>query len=83
MGRRRRYISIYLISLEIGEGAGLFIPAPPDRWSVEECLKHIAITEQALWHMASDTLQQAATPDRRSEVKVTDERPLSRPIGKS
>jgi len=53
-----------------------FKPAP-DRWSVEECLKHIAITEQALWHMASDTLQQAATPDRRSEVKVTDERLVS------
>ena len=53
-----------------------FKPAP-DRWSVEECLKHIAITEQALWHMASDTLQQVATPDRRNEVKVTDERLIS------
>ena len=33
-----------------------FKPAP-DRWSVEECLKHIAVTEQALWQMASGTLK--------------------------
>jgi hypothetical protein len=49
-----------------------FKPAP-DRWSVEECLKHIAVTEQALWQMTSGTLKQPANPDKRSEIKMTDE----------
>jgi len=49
-----------------------FKPAP-DRWSVEECLKHIAITEQALWQMTSGTLKEPANPDKRGEIKMTDE----------
>jgi uncharacterized damage-inducible protein DinB len=44
-----------------------------DRWSVEECLKHIAVTEQALWQMTEGNIKQAANPDKRSEIKVTDE----------
>lgn len=47
--------------------------AAPDRWSVEDCLKHIAMTEQALWQLVSGTLKQPATPEQRSEIKVTDE----------
>jgi hypothetical protein len=53
-----------------------FKPAP-DRWSVEECLKHIAVTEQALWQMVSGTLQKPANPDKRSEIKMTDEQVIS------
>jgi uncharacterized damage-inducible protein DinB len=45
----------------------------PDRWSVEECLKHIASTEQALWQMTEGNIKQAANPDKRSEIKMTDE----------
>ncbi len=54
-----------------------FKPAP-DVWSVEECLKHIAVTEQALWGMADGNLKQAATPEKRSEVKLTDEDVIKR-----
>lgn len=49
-----------------------FKPAP-DRWSVEECLKHIAVTEQALWQMTSGTMKQPENPDKRSEIKMTDD----------
>ncbi len=49
-----------------------FKPAA-DVWSVEECLKHIAITEQALWGMVDASLKQAANPEKRSEIKWTDE----------
>jgi DinB superfamily len=42
-------------------------------WSVEECLKHIAITEQMLWGMLDGNLKQAATPEKRGEVKLTDD----------
>lgn len=49
-----------------------FKPAP-DRWSVLECVKHIAITEQALWHVTDSVLHQNANPEKRSEIKATDD----------
>lgn len=45
----------------------------PDRWSVEECVKHIAITEQSLWQMTEGGIKQPANPEKRSEIKMTDE----------
>jgi hypothetical protein len=44
-----------------------------DRWSVEECVKHIAATELALRQMTDGVINQAANPEKRSEIKVTDE----------
>ena len=49
-----------------------FKPAE-DRWGVEECLKHIAITEQMLKGMLDGNLKQPANPDKRSDIKMTDE----------
>jgi hypothetical protein len=49
-----------------------FKPAP-DRWSVEECVKHIAISETNLWGMVDGTLKQAANPEKRIDIKMTDD----------
>src|SRR4051794_36341848 len=49
-----------------------FKPAA-DRWSVEECVKHIAISEKNLWEMVDGVLKQPANPEKRSEIKSTDE----------
>ncbi|CAN5582413.1 DinB family protein [soil metagenome] len=49
-----------------------FKPAP-DKWSVAECVKHIAVTEQGLWQMTNGAIQAAANPEKRSEIKATDE----------
>ncbi len=49
-----------------------FKPAP-DRWSVEDCLKHIAISEQMLWGMVDAGLKSPATPEKRVDVKMKDE----------
>lgn len=48
-----------------------FKPAP-DRWSVEECLMHIAAAELSLWQATVNGLKQAPNPEKRSEIKVTD-----------
>lgn len=53
--------------------AQLKFKASPETWSVEDCLKHIAMTEQALWGMADGVLKGSPTPDKRSDVKMTDE----------
>ena len=49
-----------------------FKPAP-DRWSIAECVKHIAVTDMALWQMISGALKQAPNPEKRSDIKATDE----------
>ena len=49
-----------------------FKPAP-EKWSVLECVKHIAITETSLWQMTNGSIMAAATPEKRSDVKATDE----------
>jgi len=50
----------------------------PDRWSIEECVKHIAKSEEMLWQMMDSVLKGAATPDKRSEIKLTDEQLIQR-----
>ncbi len=45
----------------------------PDRWSVEDCMKHIAAAEMGLRQFLDNTVKQPATPEKRSEIKVTDE----------
>ncbi|SHN33172.1 DinB family protein [Chitinophaga sp. CF418] len=45
----------------------------PDRWSVEECVIHIATTEQMLWQATDAGIKQPANPEKRSEIKMTDE----------
>ena len=46
--------------------AQLKFKAAPDRWSVEECVKHIAMTEQALWQMTSGAMKETATAEKSS-----------------
>lgn len=53
--------------------AQLTFKAAPDRWSIEECVKHIAASEEMLWQATDGALKQPANPDKRSEIKVTDE----------
>ena len=49
-----------------------FKPAT-DRWSVEECMKHIAMSEMAIWEMTKAAIDQPATPEKRSQIKMTDD----------
>jgi uncharacterized damage-inducible protein DinB len=44
-----------------------------DAWSIEETLKHIAISEQNLWMMMDGTIKAPANPEKRSNIKATDE----------
>jgi PHP family Zn ribbon phosphoesterase len=53
--------------------AQLNYKAGPDRWSIKECMYHIAITEKELWGMLEKTMKSPANPEKRSEIKVSDE----------
>jgi len=49
-----------------------FKPAA-DRWSIEECVKHIAASEDMFWQMMEGTVKSPANPEKRGEISVTDE----------
>ncbi|HSC54200.1 MAG TPA: DinB family protein [Phnomibacter sp.] len=49
-----------------------FEPAA-DVWGVGDCVKHLAAAEGGLRKMLDQTLASAPNPEKRSEVKVTDE----------
>jgi DinB superfamily len=53
--------------------AQLDFKASPDKWSVKNCIYHIAATEKGLWSMFEGAMKAPANPEKRAEIKVTDE----------
>ncbi|MFD2144400.1 DinB family protein [Mucilaginibacter antarcticus] len=47
--------------------------AAADKWSVAECVKHIAAAETNLWTMVDASLKQTANPEQRTGIKFSDE----------
>lgn len=47
--------------------------AAPEKWSVKECMYHIAGAEKLLWSLFENTMNGAANPEKRSAIKVSDE----------
>lgn len=47
--------------------------AAPEKWTAKECIYHIAISEKNLWAMLEVSLKSAANPEKRAEIKMTDE----------
>jgi hypothetical protein len=44
-----------------------------DKWTVRECVYHIAATEKGLWSMLEGMMKAPANPEKRAEIKVSDE----------
>ena len=42
-------------------------------WSISQCLEHIIKTEKAIFDMTKQALEKPANPERKDEVKVTDQ----------
>lgn len=53
-----------------------FKPAP-DKWSVKECVYHIALSETNLWQWVDGTLKAPANPDKRADIKMTDDQVIA------
>lgn len=47
--------------------------ASPDKWSIKDCMQHITLAENGLWNLADATLKQPANPEKRAEIKISDE----------
>jgi hypothetical protein len=50
----------------------------PGSWSVKECAYHIALAENNLWELAHKAVSERADPEKRSEIKITDEQLLKK-----
>ena len=44
-----------------------------ESWSIAECVEHIAISETNLFGMIQGTLKEPANPNKRKEIKLSDE----------
>ena len=44
----------------------------PERWSVAQCIEHIAIAENALFAAEQKSVQEPADPSRRNEITASD-----------
>lgn len=44
-----------------------------DKWSINQCLEHMVLTERMLFDEAKKGMQAPASPKRRKDVKVADE----------
>lgn len=53
--------------------AQLNFKASPEKWSVKECMYHIAVSEKNLWGMYENAMKSPANPEKRADIKVTDE----------
>lgn len=53
--------------------AQLNFKASPEKWSVKECMFHIAGAEKLIWSAFEGAMKAPANPEKRSEIKVTDE----------
>lgn len=53
--------------------AQLNFKAAPDKWSVKECVFHIASTEKMLGEFLQSSMKAPANPDKRAEMKMNDE----------
>jgi hypothetical protein len=45
----------------------------PEKWSIRQCMEHIALSEKMLFGWVSSVLAQPADPSKKDSVKVTDE----------
>ncbi|NJO25177.1 MAG: DinB family protein [Bacteroidia bacterium] len=67
----------FLKSLKGLSEAQLNFKTAPDKWSVKECAVHISLSEEALWQWIEATIKAPANPEKRSEIKLTDEQLLA------
>ena len=46
-------------------------------WSIRECVYHIAMSENSLWQLLQNSMKQPANPEKRSDIKLTDDQIIS------
>ena len=45
----------------------------PNQWSIKECFYHLALAESGFWNMLEASMNKPATPEKRLQVRISDE----------
>ncbi len=53
--------------------AQLSFKASDSAWSVDGCVKHLAVSEKILWGALEESLKKPANAEKRADIKVTDD----------
>ena len=53
--------------------AQLDYKAAPDKWSVRQCMEHIALSETFVFSLVENITKQPANPEKKTEAKFTDD----------
>lgn len=61
----------------------LSFKADSSRWSIAQCIEHIALAEGMIWQWFQMTESQPATPEKAAEVKVTNEQLMQSVVDRS
>ena len=80
-GKERRFLvnqlkdsrETFIKSIRGLSEAQLNFKVADDKWSVKECVYHLALSEMNLWAMAEGQLKQPANPEKRAQIKMTDD----------
>jgi len=80
-GKERKFLvnhlkesrAAFLKSVKGLSDAQLEYRAGTDRWTIKECIQHIALSETNLRNFANAQLKQPANPEKRAEIKITDD----------
>ncbi len=63
----------FLTSVKNLSDAQLDFKAAPGKWSIRQCMEHIATSESGVWNWILEQLNQPADSSKRGEIKLTDE----------
>jgi hypothetical protein len=64
---------VFLKSIKGLSEAQLNFKPAPDKWSIKECVQHLTLAEAGLWQWMQGTLSAPANPERRADIKMSDE----------
>ena len=49
-----------------------------DKWSIVECIEHLAVAEESLWNWATAGLKDAPNPERKKEIRANEKMIIAR-----
>lgn len=68
---------LLISSIDGLSNAQLNYKSSPESWSIAECVEHITISENTIFGMMQGTLEKAANPSKREDVKMSDDQLLA------
>jgi hypothetical protein len=63
--------------------AQLDFKTAPERWSIRQCMEHIALSESFIFQLVQKLVSQPANPEKKAEAKFTDDQLMAGIVDRS